>query len=213
MRKTLICTLLMFCAITFSVSQNNSKIRETNAKQDQQVISILKEMTALQSQITSAQNSQTKAEAWLNLNRKADALAVRMTDLLRETRDSGPLVPTDDLNRVADKSAALGISVNYCEIGTDWAANFIGYENYFKLWPDGPNADEAYWKSKVEANACGDFEGTLEEYQQGIERCSDFIKRFPNSSYTERAKSQLEAYQAGLREEQKRQANPANAHN
>src|ERR1041384_3578492 len=95
MRKILICTLLMFCAITFSVSQNNSKIRETNAKQDQQVISILKEMTALQSQITSAQNSQTKAEAWLNLNRKADALAVRMTDLLRETRDSGPLVPTD----------------------------------------------------------------------------------------------------------------------
>src|ERR1051326_2358432 len=129
MRKTLICTLLMFCAITFSVSQNNSKIRETNAKQDQQVISILKEMTALQSQITSAQNSQTKAEAWLNLNRKADALAVRMTDLLRETRDSGPLVPTDDLNRVADKSAALGISVNRSEEHTSelQSHSFISY--------------------------------------------------------------------------------------
>src|SRR5262249_7521361 len=122
---------------------------------------------------------------------------------------SGPLTPTAELDQVAEKSEALGISIAYCEIGTDFAASFAGYDNYLQLWSDGPNADEAYWKSKTEPNACGDFEGTNEEYQEGTARYSEFIKRFPSSTLIARAKSQLEAYQAGLREQQN-QAKPQN---
>jgi len=211
MKNLLIFSLIVLGVIKCAFTQEQAK----DATQDPQVIALLKEMAVLQSQTRSEQDSHAKAGAWLNLNRKADELAVRMTDLVRAIPNSGPITPTDDLNRLADRSAALGLSVAYCEIGTDWAANFIGYENYFKLWPDGPNADEAYWKSKVEPNVCGDFEGSIEEYQQGIARYSDFIKRFPNSSYAGRAKSQLAAYEGGLREEQNRQANPtpANPHN
>jgi hypothetical protein len=168
-------------------------------------------MATLHSQTNSAQRLQAKAEAWLNLNRKADALATRMTELLPKLPDSGPPTPTPELNQIADQSKALGISVNYCEIGTDWAADSTGYENYLNLWPDGSNADEAFWKSKVESNGCGDFEGTIEEYQHGVEMYSAFIKRYPSSSYVAQAKSQLSAYEAGLHEEQKRQAKPAPA--
>ena len=213
MNKILACVLLIFVAITVGFSQEQPKATEMNVDRDLQIVSILKEMATLRSQINSVQDSHAKAKTWLDLNRKADELAVRMTQLMIRTPDSGPPTPTPDLERIVEKSTTLGITLAYCEIGTDWVANFTGYENYLALWPDGPNADEAYWKSKTEPNACGDFEGTVEEYQQGIDSYSDFIKRFPNSSYAARAKSQLDAYQAGLREEQKSQANPATPHN
>jgi hypothetical protein len=211
MKMPFIYALLMWSAISLSVAQDQPPATANNAAQDSQVISLLKEMATLQSQINSPQSSQTKAEAWLNLNRKADALATRMTELLPKVPDSGPPTPTPDLNQIADQSKVLGISVSYCEIGTDWAADSTGYQNYLSLWPDGPNADEAFWKSKVESNGCGDFEGTIEEYQHGVEMYSEFIKRYPSSSYVARAKSQLGAYEAGLREEQKREAKPASA--
>jgi len=208
MRMPFLCGFLTWGAISFSVAQSQSPATANNAAQDPQVISLLKEMATLRSQTNSAQSSQAKAEAWLNLNRKADALATRMTELLPKVPDSGPPTPTPELNQIADQSNALGIAVNYCEIGTDWAADSTGYQNYLNLWPDGSNADEAFWKSKVESSGCGDFEGTIEEYQHGVEMYSDFIKRYPSSSYIERAKSQLSAYEAGLRDEQKRLAKP-----
>jgi hypothetical protein len=209
MKMPFICALLMWGAINLSVAQDQPPATTNNVAQDPQVVSILKEMATLHSQINSVQSSQAKAEVWLNLNRKADALATRMTELLPKVPDSGPPTPTPELNQIADQSKALGISVNYCEIGTDWAADSTGYENYLNLWPDGPNTDEAFWKSKVESNGCGDCEGTIEEYQHGVEMYSAFIKRYPSSSLIERAKSQLNAYEAGLREEQKREAKPA----
>jgi hypothetical protein len=209
MRMPFICGLLMWGAISFSVAQDKSQGTTNNAEQDPQVVSNLKEMETLRNQTNFAKSSQAKAQAWLDLNRKADALATRLTQLLPKIPDSGRPTPTPELNQIADQSKTLGISVNYCEIGTDWAADSTGYENYLNLWPDGPNADEAFWKSKVESNGCGDFEGTIEEYQHGVEMYSDFIKRYPSSGYIERAKSQLNAYEAGLREEQKREANPA----
>ncbi len=209
MGKVFACVLLAFGVISLASSQEQPKAAEINAERDSQIIAILHQMTSARSLMNSTQDLHAKAEAWFYLNHEADALAVRMTQLLTRAPNSGPPTLTPDFDRVVDKSTAVGISINYCEIGTDWAANFNGYENYLKLWADGPNADEAYWKSKTEPNRCGDFEGSIEEYQQGIDSYSDFIKRFPNSSYTARAKSQLAAYQAGLSEEQKRQASPS----
>jgi hypothetical protein len=209
MRKLLIFVLASACVISLTSAQT----QPTGATKDSQIVVLLKEMAVLQGQTNSAQNAQAKAAAWFNLNRKADALAKRMTELLPRAEDSGPPTPTGDLNQIAEKSQALGMSIAYCEIGTDFAASFEGYQNYLQLWPDGPNADEAYWKAKVEANGCGDFEGTVEEYQQGIARYSEFLKCYPSSSYAVRAKSQLEAYQAGLREQQNQQVKPANPQN
>lgn len=209
MRKLSILVAVGLVAISLVAAQD----QPTDATKDSQVTEFLKQMAVLQSQTTSAQSAQVKAEAWLDLNRKADDLAKRMTELLPRTENSGPLIPTAELNQIAEKSGALGMSIAYCEIGTDFAASFVGYEKYLQLWPEGPNADEAYWKSKVEANACGDFEGSIEEYQDGITRYSEFIKRFPSSSLIPHAKSQLEAYQAGLREQQNQQAKPANPQN
>jgi len=207
MRKLLIFVFITFGAMSFAIAETQ------DATKDPHVVALLKEMAGLQGQINSAQNQQAKAEAWLNLNRKADALAKRMTELLPRAENSAPPTPTAELNQIAEKSQALGMSIAYCEIGTDFAASFAGYHNYLQLWPNGPNADEAYWKSKVEANGCGDFEGTVEEYQQGIAMYSEFLKRYPSSSYAAQARSQLEAYQAGLREQQNQQPKPASPQN
>jgi len=175
---------------------------------DSQITSVLKEMGALQTQINSAQNAQVKAEAWLNMNRKADFLVQRMNEIEPLSKDSVHTTPTAGLIRIAGKSKALGIPVSFCEIGQGWTANPAGYEKYLQLWPDGPNADEAFWKSKVEASGCGDFEGSVEEYEEGIRLYRDFIERFPSSSYVQQAKSQVEIYEKGLLEEKQRQTKP-----
>src|SRR3977135_2813685 len=117
MKMPFICALLMWGAISLSVAQDQPPATANNAAQDSQVVSILKEMATLHSQTNSAQSSPAQAEAWLNLNRKADALATRMTELLPKLPDSGPPTPTPELNQIAEQSKALGISVNYCEIG------------------------------------------------------------------------------------------------
>lgn len=184
------------------------KVTEKEFLEDPPIASALKEMEALHTRISSAQSPRVKAEAWLNLNRNADLLVRRMTELQPPPKDSAPITPSASLARLAEKSKALGIDVSWCEIGEGWTANPTGYENYLQLWPDGPNADEAFWKSKVEADGCGDFEGSVEEYEQLIKLYRGFIERFPASSYVEQAKSQLKTYEDGLQEEKQRQQSP-----
>lgn len=191
-----------------------ARAAETAAKitvQDVKVSAALKEMAALHARLDSAANQQEKADAWLNLNRQADALAHRLSEAQSALRGSGAPTASANVQRIADKAKALGIPISFCEIGDDWTAEPGGYANYLALSPSGPSADEAYWKSKTEPSGCGDFEGTAEEYEQGIKMYSDFLNRFPASSFAAQAKSQLEAYQAGLRELQNQQAKPASA--
>jgi hypothetical protein len=172
---------------------------------DHQIASVMKEMGSLQAQVDSAQSAQLTAEAWLNLNRKADLLVQRMSEIQPLSKDSAPTTPTAGLVRIAKKAKALGIPVSFCEIGEGWVADPAGYEKYLQLWPAGANADEAFWRSRVEANGCGDFEGSIEEYEEGIKMYRGFIERFPSSSYMPEAKSQVAAYEKGLEEAKKRE--------
>jgi hypothetical protein len=190
------------------IATRTAKAGANGAAQDAEVSTGLKEMAALHAQMESASNEQAKADAWLNLNRKADALAYRMSEIQSAVRNSGAATPSPKLQRIADKAKALGVPIGYCEIGDDWSAEPSGYANYLKLSPNGPSADEAYWKSKTEPSGCGDFEGSVEEYQQGIATYRDFIARYPASSFVKRAKDQLSGYEAGLREAQAQQAKP-----
>ena len=50
----------------------------------------------------------------------------------------------------------------------------------------------------MEPNGCGDFEGTEEEYRDGIKRYGTFLQKYSNSRFAARARTQLKAYQEGL---------------
>jgi hypothetical protein len=127
---------------------------------DLQITAAMRKMADLKAQVDSAQNAQAQSEAWLNLNREADAVALRLSEILRLPTESAPASPTAGALRIADRTKALGISVSFCEIGEGWNADTAGYQKYLELWPTGPHADEAFWKSKVEER-CGAFSGRV----------------------------------------------------
>jgi hypothetical protein len=170
---------------------------------DPQITAVMKKMAAFKAQVDSAQSEQARSEAWLNLNREADVLALRLSEILRLPTDSAPASPTAGALRIAEKAKALGIPVTFCEIGEGWNADTTGYQKYLQLWPAGPHADEAFWKSEVEQR-CGDFEPSVEEYEAAIKLYRGFMERFPASSYVPEAKAQIVALEKGLEEERRR---------
>ena len=74
-----------------------------------------------------------------------------------------------------------------------------GYEKYLELLPRGPEADEAWWRGRV-LSACGDGEGTPDEYRADIATYSAFLKRFPNSRFAPEARSTLAGTRKGLKQ-------------
>lgn len=122
--------------------------------------------------IDSTPEAKKRAQLWLELNRAADRLAELLSQRSAESRLDGPpdVIPAPD------------VRILYCEIGSDWVAVPVGYRNYSTLWPDGPDADEAYWKTEVEPSGCGDFEGTEEEYRDGIRRYETFRQKYAAGS-------------------------------
>lgn len=80
--------------------------------------------------------------------------------------------------------------MTFCETGEGWNADTTGYQKYLQLWPVGPHADEAFWKSKVEQRN-GDFEPSVEEYEAAIKLYRGFVERFPASSHASEAKAQI----------------------
>jgi len=51
--------------------------------------------------------------------------------------------------------------------------------------PKGPQADEAWWLRRM--RACGDFEGSREEFEEQIQWYQEFLKLFPASSHAAEA--------------------------
>ncbi len=104
-----------------------------------------------------------------------------------------------DLKPLALKAAALGVSLDVCEPSRLWDAGTQGYERYLQLFPDGPQADEAWWKGRLSNGPrCGDNEGSPKEYRELIEKYSEFVKRFPHSEYVPRARQRLDEYRKEL---------------
>jgi hypothetical protein len=138
------------------------------------------EMRAARSAADQAPDSARRAHAWLEVNRAAD----RLSELLPGDEDLRPL---------AEEASALGVGVSWCEPGADWVAETQGYEQYLQIWPDGPQADYAWWMGRLSNGPrCGDFEGTREEYEDLIQLYSEFLKRFPNSVHAPEARRRLQ---------------------
>ncbi|MGD0015412.1 MAG: hypothetical protein ABSD56_13480 [Bryobacteraceae bacterium] len=145
------------------------------------------EMRAARSAADRAPDSARKAHAWFEVNRAADQLA----ELLLNDGDLRPL---------AEEASALGVTVAWCEPGDEWFAKTQGYQQYLRIWPDGPQADDAWWMGRVpNGPRCGDFEGTRGEYEGLIQQYSEFLKRFPTSLHAPEARWRLQDIEKELK--------------
>lgn len=128
-------------------------------------------MRAARAAADRAPDSARQASAWFEMNRAAD----RLSDLIVGERD---------LRSFAEQATALGVTVEWCEPGGEWSTRTQGYEKYLQLWPNGPQADEAWWMGRVpNGPRCGDYEGTPEEDAELDRQYSEFLKRFPTSMH------------------------------
>ena len=149
----------------------------------------LDEMRKLHQAIGQSKDHEVQARTWLELNVAAEALA----ETLGLDEKQGPLV---------HETEKLGVTVTWCEPSGSWAAGRQGYEKYLELWPRGPQADEAWWRGRVESS-CGDSEGTTEEYRHDIATYSAFLKQFPKSRHAAEAREALNGAREGLEKQLK----------
>jgi hypothetical protein len=80
--------------------------------------------------------------------------------------------------KLGEEAGASGVEISLCDPSGRWGVPSTGYEKYLALWPDGPLADEAWWRSRVEP-WCGDFEGSDEEYAERAKVYSEFSSISP----------------------------------
>lgn len=149
----------------------------------------LDKMRTLRATIDRATERSRQAQAWMQLNTSAERLAEILG--LDETQKS-----------LADESGTLGVTVDWCEPSGSWTPGIQGYEQYLKLWPHGPKADEAWLKARV-GSPCGDSEGTAEEYRVDIAQLAAFLKAFPKSKHAPEIRKQLNASRDGLEQQLK----------
>jgi hypothetical protein len=149
--------------------------------------SALAAMRQARAALDSARSQHDQADAWFDLQIAAIAFGQTNGPL---TFDMSPSTPA--AQRAASASA-LGIEVARCDPANIWTARTTGYERYLEFWPDGPRADEAAWQSRV-WRWCGDFEASVEEWEDLLSRLSTFLTDFPRSRHApEAAQLALEA--------------------
>ncbi|HZR27474.1 MAG TPA: outer membrane protein assembly factor BamD [Terriglobales bacterium] len=166
----------------------------------------LKKLQAQAQKIAHASTNQEKATAWLAMNREAVKFAQEMNRAFPNSTIHGATVEPAEAEKLAQQATSYGVRVEFCEIGDDWGANNEGYLKYLELWPDGPDADEATWMGPVgNQSFCGDFEGSVEELQEIIQKNQSFIAQFPKSRFTPEAKERLADAQKMLAEQMKTQ--------
>lgn len=139
------------------------------------------------------------AVAWLLLNRASWQMIKSMNGLLEFIGRGG------DWNKrsiavmqpYVRRANAFGARIEFMEeIIYSWDTVTEGYENYLKLWPDGPDADEASWFS--EGTGGRDFEASIGEWEALIRKYTDFLVRFPRSRFAATAKKELAQARKGL---------------
>jgi hypothetical protein len=136
--------------------------------------------------IGSSADDAERARHWLQVNRGADRLAAFLSN------DSAAAA-------LIERASSLGVDLYSCEISGSWVAATKGYGEYLRLFPGGPDADEAWWMSRLRNGPrCGDFEGSREEYEELIRGYSDFLARFPKSLFIPEARTRLQQAREGL---------------
>src|SRR5262249_11232473 len=132
--------------------------------------STLEAMHKAKLQLDRAQGSQAEARAWRALQQAADDLVGTLPQNLSNERcyddgKPGGVSETCPGYEAVRRAHALGMWVSYCGSGEAWLRTNRGWAEYLKLWPDGPEADQAWWNVHVEPPCCDEcsFESVATE--------------------------------------------------
>lgn len=143
---------------------------------------------------------QQTAVAWLESNRAADRL-INNLRTLREFMPNSEKAWFEHTNPFILEAQSHDYWVGYCEPTGTWGATAKGYVRYLKIWPDGPDADEAAWFGALgNGPRCGDFEASIGEWETMVENYSAFIAQYPESHFAEEAAGVLVRARDGLEE-------------
>ena len=153
----------------------------------------LTEIADAQRGVTAAKDDAARAQAWLEVQARLDALAKALDQ-------RGPRRGAADALEVKLRKALepQGVTVSYCEVGDSWISGVEPYRRYLELLPQGPSADVAYWYTVTEERRCGDFEPSVEAYGKAIRSYRDFVARFPKSPRREAAEASIKFHESEL---------------
>jgi hypothetical protein len=150
----------------------------------------------------SAKDPHNKALHSYLLNDAADRYAYELNQERRQIKGSQVdwRAMKKDTSARVEHANQYGGSIKWCEYDADWTAGSPGYEAYLSLWPDGPNAEEAWWRGRLrhKLNSCFDGEGSEEETVAFVSDYTEFLRRFPQGRHKREAAKLLKDFQADL---------------
>ncbi|QNI30416.1 hypothetical protein H7849_14730 [Alloacidobacterium dinghuense] len=149
-----------------------------------------------------AQDAHDKALHAYLLNSAAETYASALDDEIQR-KDRAATAPLDmqtEMGPVVNEANQYGAGVVWCEVNGEWTVSPDGYLAYLAEWPDGPDAEEAWWRGKLGhlATACFDAAGTEEETAGFVADYTEFLARFPHGKHEEEARALLREFQADL---------------
>lgn len=154
------------------------------------------------SALQQAKDSYSKAIHSYLLNDAADEYAHQLNEAIRREEKQRPDWHTtkEDTEPEVQTANRYGASLYWCEFDADWTARPEGYLRYLSLWPDGPDAEEAWWRGKLghRFNNCYDAAGTEEETATFVHDYKEFLQRFPHGKHERDAREALKQFQDDL---------------
>jgi hypothetical protein len=177
----------------------------SDAAKAQAAVSVSVSISELQHQyaaLRSAKNIHSKALHSYLLNNAADEYAYELNQeggrFERPTLDwEGWKSRTGLVTQIANR---YGAAILWCEVDADWTARSQGYLDYLSEWPDGPHAEEAWWRGRLgrKLNSCLDAEGSEEETAAFVHDYTEFLMHFPHGKHEKEARELLKGFQADL---------------
>lgn len=152
----------------------------------------LEAMRQAKQQLDRASGSHEKASAWRALQQAADDLVRALPqDLSNDACYSAnkPVKETCPGYHAVEQAHAVGVPITYCGSGEAWLPTNRGWMEYLKLWPDGPDADRAWWNVNVVPPCCDECSYESAEAERRIYQ--EFITRFPKSTLREEAERRV----------------------
>jgi len=152
--------------------------------------------------LRSAKDIHSKALHSYLVNNAADEYAYELNQ--KGGRFETPMPNLEGLKSRTERTVRIanryGASILWCEYDGDWTARPQGYSDYLSEWPDGPYAEEAWWRGRLghKLNACFDGEGLEEETAAFVYDYTEFLRRFPHGKHEEEARELLKGFRAAL---------------
>lgn len=185
--------LVSLCVGTFAM--------KAQAADDLQAL--IAEMHVARDAMNRAQNSHQAADAWLRLQEATErfAHAFHFSNEACAVSGSTLTITACPEREILAQAKEVGVFLVYCASEESVIAFDQGYEEYLKLWPDGPRADIAWWRSHFDRACCDNCGPEIEDaegFRNQIQGYKDFLKRFPKTSLRREVEALISQSQQNL---------------